>query len=280
MFLFPPQGDPLQLKSFLNLVKVGAQGKDLDKVTLSSLSIPSAKKIEKPKTKLVILSRRDYPMTTNFPSSLEQLQVSKCCVKRVDSRILQLKHLQVLDLSENSLKELPEATGNLKTLRELNLSANQFSRFPMVLCKPESAKTLTVLDISHNELSTLPPHLCLIRHLVHLKLDHNKLTSLPVTIGRLSQLKFFSASHNELQCLPASFLHLQLESLDMFSNPFSAEEQTPLEDNMDFPTLMEITARFIKVKRYVSVLCGYNKFEAFKVPAVHFFVFQPKNICV
>ena len=57
------------------MLRLALQGKDLDNITLSSLAPASAKNLEPPKTSLVILNKKDYPLTTNFPSSLESLQV-------------------------------------------------------------------------------------------------------------------------------------------------------------------------------------------------------------
>lgn len=50
-----------------------------------------ARDVEKPKKKLTIVSKKDYPLTSNFPYSLEQLQVSYCKLSRVDMRMLSLK---------------------------------------------------------------------------------------------------------------------------------------------------------------------------------------------
>ena len=65
----------IQLKSFLSVIKLALQGKSLDNITLSSLAPASTKNLEPPKTSMVVLNKKDYPLTKNFPSSLESLQV-------------------------------------------------------------------------------------------------------------------------------------------------------------------------------------------------------------
>ena len=69
------QADVIQLKSFLSVLRLAVQGKSLDNITLSSLAPASAKNLEPPKTSMIILDKKDYPTTKNFPSSLESLQV-------------------------------------------------------------------------------------------------------------------------------------------------------------------------------------------------------------
>ena len=64
----------IQLKSFLSVLRLALQGKSLDNITLSSLAPASSKNLVT-KTSLVILSKREYPLTSNFPSGLESLQV-------------------------------------------------------------------------------------------------------------------------------------------------------------------------------------------------------------
>jgi hypothetical protein len=62
--------------------------------------------------------------TTNFPSSLINLQISTCKLKRIDSRIFNLKKLEVLNLSDNCIVDVSTDFGKFKTLRELLLNNN------------------------------------------------------------------------------------------------------------------------------------------------------------
>jgi len=52
------------------------QGQPVDKSAFSALVPLTAKKIEKARTVMVITSKKEYPITSNFPPSLEKLQVA------------------------------------------------------------------------------------------------------------------------------------------------------------------------------------------------------------
>lgn len=62
-------------KIFFPTVKMGMQNKNIEKLHLSSLAPVKQSQIEKPKTKLVVSSKQEYPITTAFPYTLETLRV-------------------------------------------------------------------------------------------------------------------------------------------------------------------------------------------------------------
>ncbi|XP_045177512.1 leucine-rich repeat protein 1-like isoform X2 [Mercenaria mercenaria] len=245
------KADVIQLKSFLNVLRQALQGKNLDSITLSSLAPASAKNIEKPKTNLVITTKRDYPLTKNFPMSLESLQVSECRMKRIDSRIFNLRNLTRLDLSNNSIEIIPDEISKLQNLSELKLAHNNITIFSPSVCLKESLqKSLNLLDLSNNKIQKLPLQICELVNLVNLKFDNNEMEVLPPTIGRLHRLQFISACNNKLRTLPASFMKLRLDSVDLFGNSFDVIENYQISaGSVDVPTLVECAARSIKKSR-------------------------------
>lgn len=193
---------------------------------------------------MIITSRRDYPLTKNFPYSLEHLQTSYCKLARLDTRVLCLKKLRKLDLSHNHIQQLPATIGDLTCLQELNLHDNHLESFSGALCNSTLQKSLQFLDLSQNKIKALPIQFCQLRELVNLKLDDNELIRLPFKIGRLGHLRFLSAARNKLPFLPSDFRKLCLESLDLFGNPF--EQPNPLVPNIQLKiplTLLECAAR-------------------------------------
>ena len=243
------QADKIHLKAFLNVVKMGFLNKEIDKVTLSSLAPASARQVEKPKTKLSIVTRKDYPLTTNFPSSLEYLQVMQCTLKRIDSRILALKHLKVLDLSNNHLKSLPEDWSVLSQLGELKLANNHLEEIPKGFCTGNLKDSLSSLDLCQNKLKILRPFFCDLTKLYSLKLDENELLYIPQGIGRLTRLRLLSVAKNQLKVLPAGFTQLSLENVDMFGNAFLENGPSTALTRLEFPTLLECAARAITNQR-------------------------------
>ncbi|XP_056152215.1 leucine-rich repeat protein 1 isoform X2 [Lampris incognitus] len=234
------------LKSFLSLVRLADRGSDASSLPLSTLTAVKAKDVEKPKKKLTIVSKKDYPLTSNFPYSLEHLQVSYCKLSRVDMRMLSLKALRKLDLSNNHIKKLPATIGDLSCLAELVLHNNHLESFSEALCLSSLQQTLQHLDLSQNRLQRLPSQFCQLRELINLKLDENKLVWLPLSVGRLSKLRFLSAAHNHLAVLPSDFRKLSLENLDLFGNPFTQPNPLDHSVHLTFPLpLQEIAARTV-----------------------------------
>lgn len=211
-----------------------------------SLLQPSKKQhIDKPKTKLVIKTRGDYPIK-GFPESLEIVQATGISLNRIDRRILQLKNIRNVDLSGNVIKEIPECIKDVR-LVELKLSGNKILEFPDIVCCGEITKTLKVLDMARNHLEYLPNNFSSFKVLVQLKLDCNELQVLPRRFGKMASLKYFSASNNKLVVLPPTFPKLTLESLDLFGNPFSASGLMRTCKDLGLPTLKELAGRVIKI---------------------------------
>lgn len=234
----------INLKTFLSAVRLAHQGSDAGVLPLSPLVPAKNSDVEKPKTKMIITSRRDYPLTKSFPFSLEHLQTSYCKLARVDTRVLCLRKLRKLDLSHNHIKQLPATLGDLVCLQELDLHDNHLEAFSAALCSSGLQKSLQLLDLSQNQIQALPLEFCQLRGLVQLRLDDNALLRLPCRIGQLSRLRFLSAARNKLPFLPSDFRRLSLENLDLFGNPF--EQPNPLVPNIQLKiplTLLECAAR-------------------------------------
>ncbi|KAJ8341671.1 hypothetical protein SKAU_G00339620 [Synaphobranchus kaupii] len=240
------KADANGLKNFLSAARLAHRGSENDMLPLSTLTPVRARDVEKPKKKLTIVSKKDYPLTSNFPYSLEQLQVSYCKLSRVDMRMLSLKGLRRLDLSNNHIKKLPATIGDLGCLAELVLHNNHLEAFSEALCLSSLRCTLQLLDLSQNRLQGLPAQFCQLRELVNLKLDNNRLLRLPFHIGQLSKLCFLSAAHNKLPFLPGNFRKLSLENLDLFGNPFTQPNPLDHTIQLTFPlTLQEMASRAV-----------------------------------
>ncbi|KAK2879268.1 hypothetical protein Q8A67_020059 [Cirrhinus molitorella] len=240
------KADISSLKNFLSAARLAHRGSDTDSLPLTALGPVRARDVEKPKKKLSILSKKDYPLTSSFPYSLEQLQVSYCRLSRVDTRMLSLRALRRLDLSNNHIKKLPSTVGDLSCLAELILHNNHLESFGDGLCSSTLQTSLQHLDLSQNQLKALPARFCQLRQLVNLKLDDNELVRLPFHVGRLSKLRFLSAAHNRLAVLPASFRKLCLENLDLFGNPFTQANALDHTIHLTFPlTLQELASRAV-----------------------------------
>ncbi|KAJ8044442.1 Leucine-rich repeat protein 1 [Holothuria leucospilota] len=243
------KADPIQLKSFLHAIKLGHQNKELKTSHLTTLTPATVSQIERPKTKMSVLDRKDYPLTTNFPKSLEFLQVSNCKLRRFDSRMLDLRHLRHLNLSSNTIENLPASWGKLCHLTELNLSDNKLKFLPKSFVFSTLSETLHSIDLSRNCLQILPHQLFQFKRLYSLDLSNNLLKSVPYNAGHLSSLKYLKLSKNELQFIPNSFRSLRLEEIDLDGNPFLGDNEVCVADVNSFsPSLLELAGRAV-IKR-------------------------------
>ena len=236
----------MQLKGFLTVIRMALQGESLDKVKLSSLAPVSAKTVEKLKTKMTIRNKREYPITTGFPSQLKHLVVVTCNLKKIEDRILALRHLTRLDMSENCIRELPTDFNNLTCLSEIILNDNQIEEIPKGFCTGNLSRTLNFLDLGNNKLKIIRPYFGQLRSLVTLKLHSNELVVLSSSIRDLTQLRTLQVNNNQLRTLPVGFADLRLDALDLSDNQFLDDGPATAIDKLHFPSLLETSARAIK----------------------------------
>lgn len=112
-----------------------------------------------------------------------------------EPQIGQLSRLELLDLRNNELTELPDALFDLVELRFLRLQRNSLRR--------------------------LPPRIGALSRLNTLAIEFNQLTSLPCTLVNISDLNFLSVNSNRLTTLPTSIGELPLLFLDFVGNPYT-----------------------------------------------------------
>ncbi|HIP27566.1 MAG TPA: protein kinase [Sulfurovum sp.] len=151
--------------------------------------------------------------------------------------------LEILDMTDNQLKTLPDDFGKLKHLKILFLSNNLFSEVPPVLSKcpnlsmigfrnnqittlaentlPLSTRWLILTD---NALEKLPESIGDLTLLQKCMLSGNLLTALPQSMERCHNLELLRISVNKLESLPSVLLSLpKLSWLAYGGNPFCAK---------------------------------------------------------
>lgn len=108
--------------------------------------------------------------------------------------------LEVLDLSNNKLSDLPAEFACLHRLKRVFLSFNQFKHIPDVLAKcPE----LIMVAFKGNKISEFALN-SLPKNIEWLILTDNRLSELPTDFGNYTQLKKLALAGNELTHLPTS----------------------------------------------------------------------------
>ena len=193
----------------------------------------------------LILCNQDL---TKIPTKLYSSQESR----------LKLSDVKILDLSQNSIMELPD-TGflfHLSSLRKLCLSRNNLQKIPdevsclvnLEILKVEqnhlmtipatlgSLKSLQILDVSNNNLSNLHQELFGISSLKILKLHSNRIMELPSTMGSMKNLQSINFSCNQIAHLPDSFcsssnlVHVDVSNNSLEELPFHFGNLDKLED--------------------------------------------------
>jgi Leucine-rich repeat (LRR) protein len=156
-------------------------------------------------------------------SDLEQLNVSHNSLSDIPKDIEQLTKLKELDLRSNQLKGLPKEIGALVNLEKLFLSSNTLENpLPTEIW---SLPKLQVLCLQWNKLSSLPSIARVSRSssLTALELHQNQLKELPPGIGTLSSLKKLVLTSNALTKLPPEIGTLaNLEVLFLSRNKLEA----------------------------------------------------------
>ncbi|KAM4797931.1 uncharacterized protein ACH125_005068 [Urocitellus parryii] len=108
--------------------------------------------------------------------------------------------LQVLILSNNLLKKLPQGLGNLKKLRELDIEENKLESLPNEIGYLQDLQNLV---LTNNQLTILPKSIGHLTNLTHLSLGDNLLNHLPKEIGTLENLEELYLNDNpNLHSLP------------------------------------------------------------------------------
>jgi hypothetical protein len=130
--------------------------------------------------------------------------------------------LEVLDLSNNQISDLPEEFSLLKNLKRLFFTNNEFEKIPAILA---SCPKLEMISFKTNKLHTVGENVLPIqtRWLI---LTDNRITKLPESMGDLGRLQKFAFAGNQLQKLPDTMRNCN--SLELMR--LSANQLTTLPD--------------------------------------------------
>ena len=138
-------------------------GKGLETNTFNTIHLPTS---ELQKHQVLIIS---YDYDWNYQDGWWRSELTE-----VQENIGELKKLQVLNLSGNSLNKLPDSIGHLINLKELYLDCISLKTLPNTISKLHN---LEVLSLSDNPFSELPTKMKHLTNLKRLPLDNNKVES-------------------------------------------------------------------------------------------------------
>ncbi len=175
-----------------------------------------------------------------------------CGLKEFPEEVLSLAEtLEVLDLSDNQLTELPDSISQLKRLKIIFFARNHFTEFPAILAKfpvlnmigfksnhiqnvPENAfpPMLNWLILTDNKIKKLPKSIGKCHLLQKCGLAGNRIEELPAEMANCVNLELLRISANKLNSIPKWLFELPKLSWVAFGgNP--ATHQTPLNNDLE-----------------------------------------------
>ena len=155
----------------------------------------------------------------SLASTLEILDLSNNRIKTLPDELKQLKKLKIIFASNNNFEILPEILGQCESLEMVGFKANKIKHVPSESL-PEKLRWLILTD---NIISSLPDTLGERPRLQKLALAGNQLKQLPANLSQLINLELVRISANQLTECPDQLLALpKLAWLALSGNPFSA----------------------------------------------------------
>ena len=137
-----------------------------------------------------------------------ELDLSRRGLTSIPEGLPLLTEVEVLKLSHNPLKTLPQSLGNLVHLKQLELGkCGLTAAGSLVLTQLTS---LVELDLSENVVKTLPQDFSKLKLLKKLDLSSCGITELGPGIGELTSLEVLKLSGNKIKTLPQDLSNLKL----------------------------------------------------------------------
>ena len=172
---------------------------------------------------------------TQFPreifdlaDSLEILNLSGNALRSLPDDLHRLPHLRVLFCSDNAFTELPACLGQCQQLSMVGFKANQIEQVPAAALPPQ----LRWLILTDNRLSHLPDELGERPLLQKLMLAGNRLEQLPASLAQCHNLELLRIAANRLTQLPQWLLTLpRLTWLAYAGNPVESAVELAIDDN-------------------------------------------------
>ncbi|GAB3643666.1 hypothetical protein GCM10027423_43030 [Spirosoma arcticum] len=242
-----------------------------------------------------LISTLEAARKTTRPDTVTKLAFNQLDLRNVPDIVYAFPNLEELDLSKNTLNELPaRLTSDIPTLKRLSVLGNAIPNDSVFItpnkhllalnlqsnkltCVPSSIRhnrRLESLWLGNNNLTNLDTKtLRRMRQLTDLNLYNAGLTTLPKTIGRLKRVKVLDLYYNKLKTLPRQVGRMKrLEQLavahnDLSQLPASLAKLRRLQTlYAHHNRISQLPDAFTKLKNLRVLDIGYNWFTV--APAV------------
>ena len=168
-------------------------------------------------------------------NTLEILDLSDNLLTDLPDELIKLSKLKIIFASQNKFKHLPSVLGRLPHLEMIGFKSNKINHVP----EESMPRQLRWLILTDNQLTKLPESLGYCHKLQKLALAGNQLTTLPDSLSQAKNLELVRISANQLSECPDHLLALpKLAWFAFASNPFSRITQ----QNKTVQTVVQIAS--------------------------------------
>ena len=148
--------------------------------------------------------------------NLELLDLTDNNIEDIPPEISNLTCLETLNLLYNGITEIIPEMCNLKSLSSLYFGYNGITIIPREICNLTS---LTELLLNDNCITDFPPELCQLANLSVLCLNNNTITKIPHELSQLTNLTELHLNNNNIEEIPSELFHLtNLSVLELTNN--------------------------------------------------------------
>jgi len=162
------------------------------------------------------------PEISKLPKTLRTLELSNNSLKNIPDVIGQFQMLKTLSVNQNQLVDISQQIDKLIKLETLALSSNHLTSFS--LSNAGKMKHLKTVNLSQNRLKSFPTYLCNLPNLDALDLSNNSITTLPGDVKNLKAIEL-NLNNNKLnrlndglcQCERLKVLRVEENCLDISS---------------------------------------------------------------
>jgi hypothetical protein len=203
-----------------------------------TLNLLRSGQLVNPKRLAIACELTQFPVEIfELADSLEILDLSNNALKTLPDDFSRLKNLKAVFFGNNAFEEIPEVLGQCPQLSIIGFKSNQIQRISETALPPN----LRWLILTHNQLEQLPQSIGTLSQLQKLMLAGNRLRSLPGSMTNCQNLELIRLSVNQLTTLPPWLFSLpRLSWLAYASNPFCIDVSDEVPINVAQRSLSDI----------------------------------------
>lgn len=167
-------------------------------------------------------NKNDAAFLNNIPENTENLDLSFYNLKEFPARILKLKNLRYINLSNNQINSIPSKFWNLTKLESVNIGWNNIKTISDSI---KNLSNLKILVLSSNKLDSLPKAITELKKLEKLEISWNNIQKLPSNL-------FDSNNIKELLCYQNPLLEIEYNKLTILAKKINVKLDYTLQTNI------------------------------------------------